>query len=202
MNESHKYFSNNKNITFYKLLGTGAGNGFLFPDLSTYAVLVVWNSKKNADEFLTKSTHSLIVEKKAQSRTDFYLKTIQTHGLWDNQNPFKSSIVDYDKDDKIAIITRGKIKLSKQIDFWLNVPKASNAIKVAEGVEFYKGIGELPLMAQATFSIWKNIDAVKNFAYKSKAHADIIKKTKQRNWYSEDMFTRFIITDKVDKYYK
>ena len=144
MNESHKYFSNNKNIIFYKLLGTGAGNGFLFPDLSTYAVLVVWNSKKNADEFLTKSTHSLIVEKKAQSRTDFYLKTIQTHGLWDNQNPFKSSIVDYDKDDKIAIITRGKIKLSKQIDFWLNVPKASNAIKVAEGVEFYKGIGELP----------------------------------------------------------
>ena len=71
MNESHKYFSNNKNITFYKLLGTGAGNGFLFPDLSTYAVLVVWNSKKNSDEFLTKSTHSLIVEKKAQSRTDF-----------------------------------------------------------------------------------------------------------------------------------
>ena len=142
------------------------------------------------------------IQKKAQSRTDFYLKTIQTHGLWDNQNPFKSSIVDYDKDDKIAIITRGKIKLSKQIDFWLNVPKASNAIKVAEGGEFYKGIGELPLMAQATFSIWKNIDAVKNFAYKSKAHSDIIKKTKQRNWYSEDMFTRFIITDKVDKYYK
>jgi len=57
MNESHKYFSNNKNIIFYKLLGTGAGNGFLFPDLSTYAVLVVWNSKKNADEFLTKSAH-------------------------------------------------------------------------------------------------------------------------------------------------
>ena len=47
-----------------------------------------------------------------------------------------------------------------------------------------------------------NIDAVKNFAYKSRAHSDIIKKTKQRNWYSEDMFTRFIITDKVDKYYK
>lgn len=51
MNESHKYFSNNKNIIFYKLLGTGAGNGFLFPDLSTYAVLVVWNSKKMLTNF-------------------------------------------------------------------------------------------------------------------------------------------------------
>ena len=40
-------------------------------------------------------------------------------------------------------------------------PQMSN--KSIEGVEFYKGIGELPLMAQATFSIWKNIDAVKNF---------------------------------------
>ena len=101
--------------------------------------------------------------------------------------------------DKIAIITRGKIRLRKQIDFWLNVPKASNAIKNAKGVEFYKGIGELPFLAQATFSIWKNFEAVKSFAYDSKAHSEIIKKTRKRNWYSEDMFTRFIITNVTEK---
>lgn len=199
MNQSHKYFINNKNIKFYKLLGTGAGNGFLLPDLSTYAILIVWNSKKYAEDFLANSEHSLIIEKKAKSRKDYYLRTIQTNGLWDNQNPFKENIVEYKNNDKIAIITRGKIRLSKQIDFWLNVPKASNAIKAAEGVEFYKGIGELPLLAQATFSIWENFEAVKNFAYKSRAHSDIIKKTKKRNWYSEDMFTRFIIINKVKK---
>ena len=33
MSEAHKYFNNNDNVKFYKLLGTGAGNGFLVPDL-------------------------------------------------------------------------------------------------------------------------------------------------------------------------
>ena len=44
------------------------------------------------------------------------------------------------KENKIGVITRGKIKLSKQIDFWLNVSSASDAIKNADGVEFYKGL--------------------------------------------------------------
>ena len=199
MSEAHKYFNNNDNVKFYKLLGTGAGNGFLVPDLSTYALLAVWNSKKNAENFLQESEHSASIRKKAKSRKDFYLKPIQTNGLWDNQNPFKEGIVKHNMNDKIAIITRGKIRLRKQIDFWLNVPKASKAIKNAKGVEFYKGIGELPFLAQATFSIWKNFEAVKNFAYDSKAHSEIIKKTRKRNWYSEDMFTRFIITNVTEK---
>ena len=33
MAESHKFFENNPKIIFYKLLGTGAGDGFLWPDL-------------------------------------------------------------------------------------------------------------------------------------------------------------------------
>ena len=48
-------------------------------------------------------------------------------------------------------------------------------------------------MEQATFSVWKNFDAVKKFAYVSKEHSEIIKKTRKRNWYSEDLFARFII---------
>ena len=68
MSEAHKYFINNENVKFYKLLGTGAGNGFLIPDFSTYALLVVWNSKKNAEDFLQKSEHSVSIRKKARSR--------------------------------------------------------------------------------------------------------------------------------------
>ena len=126
------------------------------------------------------------------------MQPIQTHGLWDGINPFKNCLVEKNEEDKIGIITRGKVRLSKQIDFWLNVPQASTAIKRAKDVEFYKGIGELPFLAQATFSVWKNLDSVMNFAYKSKDHSDIIKKTRKRNWYSEDMFTRFIIKKNIN----
>ena len=59
MAESHKYFVKNSNIIFYKLLGTGAGEGFsLVPDFSTYAVLAVWNDYEHAKKFIEKSDHS------------------------------------------------------------------------------------------------------------------------------------------------
>ena len=79
------------------------------------------------------------------------------------------------------------------MEFWKSVPKASLAIKNAEGVEWFKGIGEWPFIQQATFSVWDNLESVKNFAYNKGAHSEIVKKTKKRNWYSEDLFARFEI---------
>ena len=35
----------------------------------------------------------------------------------------------------------------------------------------------------------------KKFAYDSQAHSEIIKKTRKRNWYSEDLFARFMIEE-------
>jgi len=35
------------------------------------------------------------------------------------------------------------------------------------------------------------LDAVKKFAYNEKTHANIVKKTRTQNWYSEDLFARF-----------
>ena len=38
---------------------------------------------------------------------------------------------------------------------------------------------------------------MKNFAYNLHQHKDVIRKTHKENWYSEDMFTRFIITASI-----
>ena len=38
-----------------------------------------------------------------------------------------------------------------------------------------------------------DLESVKNFAYKNIDHSSIVKKTRKRNWYSEDMFTRFAV---------
>jgi len=35
---------------------------------------------------------------------------------------------------------------------------------------------------------------MKAFAYRNKEHAEVIKKTREQRWYSEDMFIRFRIT--------
>ena len=55
------------------------------------------------------------------------------------------------------------------------------------------GIGEVPWIKQATFSIWESKEQMKQFAYKMQEHAEVIRKTRKENWYSEDMFVRFKI---------
>ena len=61
------------------------------------------------------------------------------------------------------------------------------------GVSFFKGIGELPFVQQATFSIWESEDDINNFAYSNTSHKNIVSKTKKQKWYKEDLFARFHI---------
>ena len=196
MVEAKKYFSNNHKVSFYKMLGTGGKGGFIYPDFSVYSLLCVWDKTEYLNEFIESSNHAKEIKTKAKRRTDYIMEPIFSNGLWDNINPFKvKENREFKNENKIGVITRGKIKLSKQMDFWLNVSSASDAIKNANGVEFYKGIGELPLLYQATFSVWKNHKSISDFAYKNKAHSEIIKKTRDRKWYSEDLFARFEIKE-------
>lgn len=62
------------------------------------------------------------------------------------------------------------------------------------GLIFSVGIGELPLIQQATFSIWENIEAMTDYAYKSPQHKKVIQMTQKINWYKEELFARFLIT--------
>jgi hypothetical protein len=57
------------------------------------------------------------------------------------------------------------------------------------------GIGEIPWIKQATFSIWESKEAMKAFAYGMREHSEVIQKTRRQKWYSEDMFTRFKIIE-------
>ena len=188
-------------LNFYKLLGTGAGAGFsLYPDFSTYSVLCVWDDLDSANNFINNSYHSSEISNKAFSRNDYFLKPLHSHGKWDGINPFNTkNDSNFDKTKPIAIITRATLNFSKLIEFWRSVPKASNAIKSARGVLWFKGIGELPFIQQATFSIWENLESVTNFAYKNVNHAEIVKKTRKRRWYKEDLFSRFEILNKKTK---
>ena len=43
----------------------------------------------------------------------------------------------------------------------------------------------------ATFSLWKDFESVKQFAYKSKQHKEAIRRTRKNEWYKEELFARF-----------
>jgi heme-degrading monooxygenase HmoA len=174
---------------FAKLLGTGSGFGFsLWPDFSTYALLMKWENEENAEKFF--SNAEIFEELKAKSKeiTTHYLEALGAHGSWYGKNPFPEK-AEY-AGGKIAVITRARINIHKLPRFWQFVPKASKAIENAKGLIYTKGIGEWPLIEQATFSIWENEQAMKDYAY-ADIHKEIIGKVKKENWYKEEMFSRF-----------
>mgnify|MGYP003324015066 FL=1 len=118
--------------------------------------------------------------------------SLKSNGFWSGQNPFPEQKPNKcSKKMPVAIITRATLRFSKLISFWKSVPAASAAIEQAKGVKYFKGIGEWPFIQQATLSLWDSFDSVNNFAYSSKIHSDIIKKTRKQKWYSEDLFARF-----------
>lgn len=182
-------------LHFFKLLGTGGGNGFsLWPDFSTYALLLVWENEAMANNFQNHPLFSAYNEK-AQGIRKLSLENFQSHGKWSGSNPFESTAASPQKEQAVAIITRATLRWNRLLSFWKNVPKASRAIENAKGVYFFKGIGEWPFLQQATISLWNSLDDVMHYAYKEKAHKEIVKKTRTKHWYAEDLFARFIIIE-------
>jgi hypothetical protein len=121
-----------------------------------------------------------------------FLNPIEGHGSWDGKNPFGNMTKKNEYDGPIAVLTRATIRLSKLNSFWKNVNGVAQQMAGANGLITSIGIGEMPFIKQATFSIWKNKELMKAFAYQMHQHQEVIKKTKKENWYSEDMFVRFI----------
>ena len=197
-----KLLYNVKGLKFYRLLGTGGKTGFgLYPDFKTYCFLSVWENKSDALSFIEKNKFILNYIERAKSIRVLSLVAFQSIGKWSGINPFLNDLDDSEsKNQKVAILTRARISPIKIFRFWKSIPKASKEISKAKGVYFYKGIGEIPFLEQATISLWNSVEDVKEFAYKSKIHKNIIRKTKKENWYLEELFCRFYI--KNDYYLK
>ena len=190
----HKnYFENIDGLIFYKMLGTGSSPGFsMYPDFSTYALLLIWDNKLNADKYFESNIYYKLLLSKAYTYRRILLSSFKSVGLWDGVNPFERSINhSIENETKIGVITRATIHFAKLTHFWKSVKSASDAISSANGVSFFKGIGELPFIQQATFSIWDSENDINNFAYKNINHKNIIDKTKSQKWYKEDLFVRF-----------
>jgi hypothetical protein len=81
------------------------------------------------------------------------------------------------------------------VQFWRAVPPVIESLRNCDGVESAIGIGEAPIGMQGTFSIWRDGEAVRAFAYKGAAHSEVIRKTQSENWYSEELFARFALLE-------
>ena len=192
MQFAHKHLGKAEGHSFYKLMGSGKDLGFNpFPDWSVYALLQVWDKESFADQYFDTSLLHQRYLYHASEVSTIYLKNISAGGKWSNKEPFEVSDELDPNNPQIAVITRATIKISKLIKFWRYVPHSEKPLINNSDLIFTKGIGEAPIVQMATFSLWKNIEAVKAFAYQSKAHQTAIQKTRKLKWYKEELFSRF-----------
>jgi hypothetical protein len=177
-------------LTFWKALGSGSGNGFsIWPDFSTFGLLTVFDTEAQAQKFIASEIISEYTENSEQFG-HVLMHSVKAHGKWSKREPFKSG-TKYDETKPIAVITRATIKPKLAYQFWKHVPSVSKSMDGHDGLIFSKGIGEWPILMQATFSLWDTGNAMMAYAYQNKKHADMVKKTRELDWYSEELFSRF-----------
>ncbi len=182
-------------LSLIKFMGSGADNGFgIKPNFSVYSILAVWENREAAEQALhTHPTFLAYAQKSASRRTVFLVNTM-AHGLWDGIMPFRSAKA-FDPDAPVAVLTRARIKSKHLWRFWKQVPSVSRDVHDKPGLQFAIGIGELPLIQQATFSLWRSGREMMEFAYRGQNHKQVIAQTRALGWYKEELFARFEVTD-------
>jgi hypothetical protein len=185
-------------LVFSKHLGTGAGNGFsIWPNFGLYAWLGVWESPEQAERFFESNSRWLQFSAFSDRISGWDAIPMKGKGTWNGLQPFDFSNQNDSWEGPVAVITRASIRWHKALLFWWNVPSASKHLEGKKGLTYAKGVGELPLFEQATFSLWESASNLDQFAYQSKEHAPMIKKTRMYDWYREEMFVRMKVVKLV-----
>lgn len=185
-------------LDFFKSMGTGGADGFgAWPNFGKYAWIMVWKSHLEAELFFKNSTYFKEYVTRCSNTRILYLKNIISNGKWSGLNPFLPT-KNIPIDSKIVVITRANIKINMLLKFWLEVGKTAEELYRSKDLEFAVGVGELPIIQQATISIWPNMERIRSYAFESDVHKNVIFLTRKHNWYSEELFARFYLEKEIN----
>jgi hypothetical protein len=178
-------------LRFQKLLGSGAGGFGALPNLRRYGFMAVWEYAEAAEAFFNGHPLWQQYRQRTQEIWTARLAPLKSHGLWDGVNPFDYEVENGAPDGPLMVLTRASIRWQKTPRFWRYVAPTSATVAHAPGVHAAIGLGELPVVRQATVSLWESQQVMQDYAYRSPKHKEVIRLTRQEDWYGEELFARF-----------
>lgn len=182
--------SRTPDIGFWKLCGSGTGEGFTpVPNTAVYAILATWPDAETAKARTSAGIFARYQQKSSENWT-VLLQTQSTRGAWSGKTPFEATSTP--SSGPLAALTRATIKPRILTRFWGRVPNISAMIGKDPNVAFKIGIGEVPMLHQVTFSIWPSERAMADFA-RTGPHADAIRAVRQEDWFREELYARFAV---------
>lgn len=177
-------------IGFWKLLGSGSGEGFTpLPNTAVYAILAVWPDAATAR--IQTGTAAIYRRYRARARESWtvFLAPTSARGRWSGMAPFQPTTPA--RPGPLAALTRASIRPRKALRFWARVPDISAVIGADPNVAFKIGVGEVPLLHQVTFSIWPDDASMAEFARRDGPHARAIAAVRAGDWFREELYARF-----------
>jgi heme-degrading monooxygenase HmoA len=177
-------------LAFWRLLGTGRGSDTgPGADLARSAVFAVWEDESDLDRFLASHPIARRWERAAES-WHVRLKALGGHGRWRGVDPL-DGLAEGERGGPVAVVTRADVRRRAGRAFGEAAREVDTELHTADGLIDVVGIGEAPIGRLATFSLWESMTAIRAFAHKMPRHQEVIKQTREGNWYSEEMFARF-----------
>ena len=186
---SREILNKMENVVFFKMLGNAGGKGYsLNPDFSHYTLLIVWKSEYDAVSLPYSPIYHHLMNR-AKEQYTMFLRPISAKGAWSGFGGWEVS--KEDPNNKLVVaLTRATIKPSFLYKFWKMVPKVSRQHHKYKGLIYTKGISEVPILEQATFSVWESVEDMEDFAYRT-FHNEAVFQTRKADGFKEEMFCRF-----------
>ncbi len=192
--------SRSADLTFYKLLGTGAAHTFTVRDADPrhWALLACWSDPRAVEAFerspVARGWDARAAAGEGGERLRVLMRPLASKGRWSGRAPFGDPHPQ-PYDGPVAAVTRARLRASRTITFWRAVPPVSTRLAASPGLRLALGIGEAPLGLQGTFSLWDSPGALRAFAYESPEHLEAVRRTKSVGWYSEELFARLAVLE-------
>lgn len=181
-----------KGIGFWKLCGSGVGEGFTpLPNTAVWAILATWPDEATARRQTGAAPPFTTWASRASEAWTVFLTPTSVRGNWSGETPFE---VEATPEGPVAALTRATVKPKIAMKFWGRVPAISDVIGADPNVAFKIGIGEVPLTQQVTFSIWPDTESMAAFARDPAGpHAQAIRAVREGAWFREELYARFRI---------
>ncbi len=189
MAQGRKPLAATPDIGFWKLCGSGKGEGFnVTLNPAVIAILAVWPDAETARNRVSTAPIFARYRARATESWSILLTPTSVRGQWDGSVPFAAT-TDQSTGPMVAL-TRAAIRRRIIPRFWRQVPDISAKIGQDPNVAFKIGIGELPMLDQITVSIWPDKSSMDAFA-RTGPHGAAIKAVRTGDWFAEELFARF-----------
>jgi hypothetical protein len=176
-------------LRFARVLGSGRDGGFgLAPSFERQGLIAFFDDEASARAFLQSSPTMQARHERARESLSVLLRATASRGSWGGQSLAVSATARTEV--PVASLTRAAIRPRHAVRFWRHSPASESAVARAPGCRLAVGLGEAPLLRQATFSLWDHQAAMDAYA-RGGAHAGAIAGAWREGWFSEWMFVRF-----------